>query len=209
MFLQNKTFVFRGRGFESRADFVSRILDQFPHAEQKTKLEPPSEEEKESIKQLLQINKVETVMELKPKFYHEKTGEERNISPKIKSYYEHNEVCKFTESRMYSKGPKDKENEFKNLWVERTVYETRDKLPGMLQWSPVIDPPKIEHLNPLDNAIETVEKANNDLRTLILGYMNPTKEPNFGDLSRKLGGIIGKSILEQSKVHYAPETFKM
>ena len=124
MFLQNKTFVFRGRGFESRADFVSRILDQFPHAEQKTKLEPPSEEEKESIKQLLQINKVETVMELKPKFYHEKTGEERNISPKIKSYYEHNEVCKFTESRMYSKGPKDKENEFKNLWVERTVYET-------------------------------------------------------------------------------------
>ena len=79
----------------------------------------------------------------------------------------------------------------------------------MLQWSPVIDPPKIEHLNPLDNAIETVEKANNDLRTLILGYMNPTKEPNFGDLSRKLGGIIGKSILEQSKMHYAPETFRM
>merc|ERR1740129_107005 len=30
-FLQNKVFVYRGRGFERLPDFQSRLLDQFPN----------------------------------------------------------------------------------------------------------------------------------------------------------------------------------
>ena len=36
-FLQNKTFIYRGRGFERRGEFVIRIMDQFPDAEEKKK----------------------------------------------------------------------------------------------------------------------------------------------------------------------------
>ena len=63
-FLQNKVFVYRGRGYERLPEFQSRILDQFPMAELMTKLSPPSEAEMNQLGQLVQINKVETIMEI-------------------------------------------------------------------------------------------------------------------------------------------------
>ena len=61
-FLQNKVFVYRGKGFERLPEFQSRILDQFPNAELMKTLQPPTDEEKERPTQLLQINKVDPVM---------------------------------------------------------------------------------------------------------------------------------------------------
>ena len=52
------TFVYRGKGFERLADFESRILDQFPHAEPMRTMDAPTEEEKEDAKQRVQIIKV-------------------------------------------------------------------------------------------------------------------------------------------------------
>ena len=57
-FLQNMTFVYRGKGFERLADFESRILDQFPHAEPMRTMDAPTDEEKEDAKQRVQIIKV-------------------------------------------------------------------------------------------------------------------------------------------------------
>ena len=57
-FLQNMTFVYRGKGFERLADFESRILDQFPHAEPMKTMDAPTDEEKEDAKQRVQIIKV-------------------------------------------------------------------------------------------------------------------------------------------------------
>jgi len=54
-FLQNKTFIYRGRGFERRGEFVIRIMDQFPDAEEKKKLGAPTQEEKDSPKQVNNI----------------------------------------------------------------------------------------------------------------------------------------------------------
>ena len=190
-FLQNKNFIYRGKGFEGRNEFVSRILDQFPHAEEKKKLEPPTEAEKESIKQIIQINKVKTEMDEKPMF------EGKKISPQILNYYKLNELTHFSESAKFQRGPKDKDNEFKNLWIKRTVFQTRDSLPGMLQWSPVVDPPIVIECSPLDNAIETMKNANEELRDMIQGYQ--FKDQPFNLLSMKVKGTIGKL---KFKVHF-------
>ena len=53
--MQNKTFIYRGRGFERRGEFVIRIMDQFPDAEEKKKLGAPTQEEKDSPKQVNNI----------------------------------------------------------------------------------------------------------------------------------------------------------
>ena len=55
------TFVYRGKGFERLADFESRILDQFPHAEPMRTMDAPTDEEKEDAKQRVQIIKVNQI----------------------------------------------------------------------------------------------------------------------------------------------------
>ena len=55
------TFVYRGKGFERLADFESRILDQFPHAEPMRTMDAPTDEEKEDAKQRVQIIKVNII----------------------------------------------------------------------------------------------------------------------------------------------------
>ena len=228
-FLQNKTFIYRGRGFERRGEFVIRIMDQFPDAEEKKKLGAPTQEEKDSPKQvnnilyfltffkkeivkinftkftdftiifhnscvhyvclpfqLIQINQVKPVMDEKPEF------QDKTISPQILKYYKLNEVSRFQEDKPYHKGQKDKENEIKTLWLERKIVRIRDSLPGMLQWSPVVEH-EIIQLTPLDNAIETMEVANNSIRDLIQEF-KVKKDAQVNKLSMKIKGIIGKII---------------
>ena len=55
------TFVYRGKGFERLADFESRILDQFPHAEPMRTMDAPTDDEKEDAKQRVQIIKVNII----------------------------------------------------------------------------------------------------------------------------------------------------
>ncbi|CAB4057263.1 DOCK1 [Lepeophtheirus salmonis] len=57
-----------GRGYEKLSEFQNRIMDQFPDAELMKTLETPSDEESQKPIQLVQINKVEPVMEEKRKF---------------------------------------------------------------------------------------------------------------------------------------------
>ena len=187
-FLQNKVFVYRGRGFEHMVNFTHRLLDQFPNAETMKKLDPPTEEEKEDIKQRLQINHVTPLMDGNPAF------EDKIISPQIMNYYKLNDVSKFTYSRPFHKGQKDRDNEFATLWVERTQIEIRESFPGILQWFPVVDPPVVYELTPLDNAIETMEATNESVRSLIQEF-SCNQNANITNLTMKLNGIISKFLL--------------
>ena len=171
------------------SDFSMRILDQFPHAEKKTTMEPPTQEEMNKIGQLLQINLVEPVMA--ERSYAMFKG--RNIPPQILNYYKLNDVNKFTYSRPFHKGKKNKENEFATLWVKRTEIETRESFPGILRWSPMVEPAVTYELTPLENGIEGMEKANESLSQLLQEY-NGVSNPKFQTLSMKLNGIIGKDI---------------
>ncbi len=189
-FLQNKTFVYRGKSYEKLGDFQNRMLDQFPNAELMKTMKAPSEEDKEAPVQLLQVNKVDPVMDERPMFRN------KTIAPQIVSYYKVNEVNRFFYSRPYHKGPKDKDNEFASLWIERTEIRTRESFPGILQWFPIEEPPQVFELDPLENAIETMQKANDDLRSLLIDHTR-NQNPPLNPLSMKLNGIIGKSHLFQ------------
>ena len=181
-FLQNKVFVYRGRGFERLPDFQSRLLDQFPTAELMTSLSPPSALETESPGQLIQINKVEPVLQLPARL----SG--KPIHQQILNYYRVNEVSQFMYSRPFRKqgkkifgklpycicyvvgeagrGEVDQSNEFASLWVERTVVRTSAQLPGILRWFPVTQS-SVSELSPLQNAIETMQNTYRELKLLV------------------------------------------
>ncbi len=206
-FLQNKVFVYRGKGFERLPEFQGRILDQFPNAELMKTLKAPDEEEKERPVQLLQINKLDPVMgeaKFRGKF----------VNQQIISYYKANEVREFTYSRPFTK-KKDSENEFASLWVERTVLRTKYTFPGVLQWFSLAVPEESFELCPLDNAVETMQRVNEELRWLILEHADGANPP-LNPLSMKLNGIIDaavmggtaryeKAFFSESYVHENPE----
>ncbi|KAL8187196.1 UNVERIFIED_CONTAM: Dedicator of cytokinesis protein 1 [Gekko kuhli] len=56
------------------------------------------------------------------------------VSEQILSFYRVNEVQRFEYSRPIRKGEKNPDNEFANMWIERTIYVTGYKLPGILRW---------------------------------------------------------------------------
>lgn len=61
------------------------------------------------------------------------------VPEKIKRFYHVNDVKRFQHDRPVHKGPVDKENEFKSLWIERTIIDISDPLPNILRWYEVID----------------------------------------------------------------------
>ena len=185
-FLQNKVFIFRGRLFESLADFKSRISDQYPNAEMMIKMDPPTEEQKQGKEQLLQIIIVDPIVEERPEF------KGRNVHPKILQHYKKNQVSKFVYERPYHHPKKNKENEFASLWIDQTIMETTEKFPGMLQWFPLVKEPDVMSLCPLEVAIKTIRKANVELKELVLSY-DDEKQP-LNPLTMRLNGTIDAAV---------------
>merc|ERR1719318_2480966 len=191
-FLQNKVFVYRGRGFERLPDFQSRLLDQFPTAELMTSLSPPSVVETESPGQLIQINKVEPIMQV-PKRLGGKV-----VHQQILNYYKVNEVSRFMYSRPFRRASEhatqsESENEFASLWIERTILRTSSQLPGILRWFPVVQSQVME-LSPLENAIETMQNTYRELKTLVQEHLSNSPTA-LKPLSMKLNGIIDAAVM--------------
>lgn len=115
------------------------------------------------------------------------------INDQILRYYRVNDVQKFRFSRPFHKEPRDAENEFASLWLERTVLVTSYPLPGILRWFPVTSSDTYE-VSPLQNAIETMEATNKSLRELIIAHKNdPGLQLN--PLSMKLNGIVDAAVM--------------
>lgn len=81
----------------------------------------------------IQINKVDPIMdERKHKF----NG--KRVPDQILKYHRVNDVQKFQFSRPIYPNGNEKDNEFGNLWLERTIMITSNPLPGILTWFPVV-----------------------------------------------------------------------
>lgn len=78
-------------------------------------------------------------------------------------FFRVNDVKRFKFSRPFKRvDPKinsNDDNEFANLWIERTVLDTTYSLPGILRWFPVKHSETYE-ISPLKNAIETMQETN-------------------------------------------------
>uniref|UniRef100_A0A4W6FA30 Dedicator of cytokinesis 1 n=1 Tax=Lates calcarifer TaxID=8187 RepID=A0A4W6FA30_LATCA len=182
-FLRNKMFIYRGKEYERREDFEARLLTQFPNAEKMKTTTPPSEDTKCSSGQYIQCFTVKPILDLPAKF------QNKPVSEQIVSFYTVNEVHKFQYSRPVRKGEKDPDNEFANMWIERTTYTTAYKLPGILRWFEV----KSE-ISPLENAIETMQLTNEKISSMVQRHLADPNLP-INPLSMLLNGIVDPAVM--------------
>uniref|UniRef100_A0A669C7X8 Dedicator of cytokinesis 1 n=1 Tax=Oreochromis niloticus TaxID=8128 RepID=A0A669C7X8_ORENI len=185
-FLRNKMFIYRGKEYERREDFEARLLTQFPNAEKMKTTTPPSEDTKSSSGQYIQCFTVKPILDLPAKF------QNKSVSEQILSFYTVNEVHKFQYSRPVRKGEKDPDNEFANMWIERTTYSTAYKLPGILRWFEVKS--VSTEISPLENAIETMQQTNEKISSMVQRHLNDPNLP-VNPLSMLLNGIVDPAVM--------------
>ncbi|NXL17561.1 DOCK1 protein, partial [Setophaga kirtlandii] len=185
-FIRNKVFIYRGKEYERREDFEARLLTQFPNAEKMKTTSPPGDDIKTSSGQYIQCFTVKPKLDLPSKFH-------RPVSEQIVSFYRVNEVQRFEYSRPVRKGEKNPDNEFANMWIERTIYVTAYKLPGILRWFEVKSVFMVE-ISPLENAIETMQLTNDKINNMVQQHLSDPNLP-INPLSMLLNGIVDPAVM--------------
>ncbi|XP_062923856.1 dedicator of cytokinesis protein 3 isoform X7 [Mobula hypostoma] len=186
-YLRNKEFVCRGHDYERLEAFQQRMLTEFPQAIAMQHLNQPDETILQSDAQYLQIYAVCPIPENVDVLQMEK------VPDRIKSFYRVNNVSHFRYDRPFHKGSKDKENEFKSLWIERTTLTLTHSLPGISRWFEV-EKREVVEVSPLENAIYVVENKNQELRSLINQYQHKQLHTNINLLSMCLNGVIDAAV---------------
>ncbi|XP_071543136.1 dedicator of cytokinesis protein 3 isoform X3 [Panulirus ornatus] len=186
LFVRNKVFIYRGLEYEQIGAFTQRIQTEFPQAKMLSHNTPPDDSIRSSDGQYIQICAVKTLPEANPMF------EGAEVDERILKYYSNNHVRRFVYDRPFYRGPADKDNEFKNLWIERITYTTEFELPGILKWFEVIDQ-RVDQLCPPEYACETVERNNKQIRQISLHYRaNP--QDNIQPFTMRLQGTIDAAV---------------
>ncbi|MEJ1273710.1 hypothetical protein NN561_004581 [Cricetulus griseus] len=137
-------------------------------------------------KENIQCFTVKPKLDLPPKFH-------RPVSEQIVSFYRVNEVQRFEYSRPIRKGEKNPDNEFANMWIERTIYTTAYKLPGILRWFEVKSVFMVE-ISPLENAIETMQLTNDKISSMVQQHLDDPGLP-INPLSMLLNGIVDPAVM--------------
>uniref|UniRef100_A0AAQ4R8V6 Dedicator of cytokinesis 4b n=1 Tax=Gasterosteus aculeatus aculeatus TaxID=481459 RepID=A0AAQ4R8V6_GASAC len=185
-FLRNKEFVCRGHDYERLEAFQQRMLNEFPHAIAMQHVNQPDQTIYQADAQYLQIYAVTPIPESQDVLQRD------GVPDNIKSFYKFNHILRFRYDRPFHKGTKDKENEFKSLWVERTTLTLVQSLPGISRWFEV-DKRELVEVSPLENAIEVIENKNLQLRTLITQCQSRQMQ-NINPLTMCLNGVIDAAV---------------
>uniref|UniRef100_A0A6I8PCA1 Dedicator of cytokinesis protein 4 n=1 Tax=Ornithorhynchus anatinus TaxID=9258 RepID=A0A6I8PCA1_ORNAN len=185
-FLRNKEFVCRGHDYERLEAFQQRMLTEFPHAITMQHVNQPDETIFQAEAQYLQIYAVTPIPESQEVLQRE------GIPDNIKSFYKVNHIWRFRYDRPFHKGTKDKENEFKSLWVERTSLILVQSLPGISRWFEV-EKREVVEMSPLENAIEVLENKNQQLKTLI-SQCQTRQMQNINPLTMCLNGVVDAAV---------------
>ncbi|RVE72625.1 hypothetical protein OJAV_G00039410 [Oryzias javanicus] len=186
-FLRNKEFVCRGHDYERLEAFQQRMLGEFPQAIAMQHPNQPDEATLQCDAQYLQIYAVTPVPDGVGVLQMER------VPDRIKSFYRVNNVRRFRYDRPFHKGLKDRENEFKSLWIERTTLILSHPLPGISRWFEV-EKRELVEVSPLENATSVVENKNQELRTLIGQYQHKQLHGNINLLSMTLNGVIDAAV---------------
>uniref|UniRef100_A0A8C8JZV5 Dedicator of cytokinesis 5 n=1 Tax=Oncorhynchus tshawytscha TaxID=74940 RepID=A0A8C8JZV5_ONCTS len=184
-FLRNKVFIYRGKEYEWLEDFSLKLLSQFPNAARMTSTAPPGDNICNSQGQHIQCFTVKPVLTVPAQF------KDKGVPEQILNYYRTNEVDQFQYSRPFRKGAKDPDNEFATMWIERTTYITTYHFPGILKWFEV---KSISEISPLQNAVETMEMANEKLSNLVQQQACDSST-SVHPLSMMLNGIVDPAVM--------------
>nr|XP_027201105.1 dedicator of cytokinesis protein 2-like [Dermatophagoides pteronyssinus] len=199
-FFRNKSFIYRGKSYERLFEFTKRLQNQFPQARLLDKLDVEESELMNRNEQNLSIYRVDPKVndEVKNKFLRTLVDE------RIIKYYQYNEINHFIFSRKLIKDdsndnsnnnrPSSSSNEFACMWIERSEYRTAFPLPGILYRSEIIDKHSYQ-LNPLKNAIDTMEKMNTKTRMIIYRYLlDDDNQHPLHNLLMHIKGIVSSDV---------------
>ncbi|XP_015793034.1 dedicator of cytokinesis protein 2 [Tetranychus urticae] len=187
-FLRNKVFIHRGKPYERLGEFTKRLMDMFPNCVKLDPLAQPTQEVLESDGQYLQIKTVDPVVELKERF------RGKLLHPHIITFYEGNQVQKFSLSRIFKRESYWGESEFASRWVERTIMKTQYPLPGILTCFMVTEVTSIE-ISPIEIAIEDMEKTKSDVIRAICSHHYRLPNLNIAEvLLMKIQGIVEAAV---------------
>jgi hypothetical protein len=104
-------------------------------------------------------------------------------------------VKTFTFSRPFHRGKKDKDLEFKTLWLEKNTLKTNSKLPSTLRCVEIVSSER-EELSPLKTAIEQMTSKLKELRTTLASYQADSPPSlNINPLSMLLKGMIDAAVM--------------
>ncbi|XP_055616289.1 dedicator of cytokinesis protein 3 isoform X2 [Toxorhynchites rutilus septentrionalis] len=187
-FVRNKQFIYRGLEYERIGAFIQRLQIEFPVAQILDKKHyPPDSSILNSPEQRFHVVNVRPISDPS----HLKSAKV-TVPEKISKYYEVNDVTKFQYDRPIHKGVVDKENEFKSLWIERTIYDIAQPLPGILRWFEVTNA-SVHELTPVEFACETVANVNKELSDLIVQYRLEPKR-NLNPFTMRLQGSVDANV---------------
>lgn len=186
--LQNKQFVYRGLEYERIGAFTQRLQTEFPSAQILGNNSPPDASILNGPEQYIQISNVRPVGDAQAL----KTAMVP-VPEKIARFYEVNDVTRFIYDRPMYKGPLDKDNEFKSLWIERTTLDIASALPGILRWFEVKQK-SVQELTPVEYACEIISNAGKELSELIVQYRRDPKR-NINPFSMRLQGTIDANVM--------------
>uniref|UniRef100_A0A182PP68 DOCKER domain-containing protein n=1 Tax=Anopheles epiroticus TaxID=199890 RepID=A0A182PP68_9DIPT len=187
-FVRNKQFIYRGLEYERIGAFIQRLQTEFPTAMILDKKQyPPDSSILNSPEQRFHVVNVRPIADP----YHLKSAKV-TVPEKISKYYEVNDVTRFQYDRPVHKGTVDKDNEFKSLWIVRTIYETAQPLPGILRWFEVSKTSEHE-LTPVEFACETIANVNKELSDLIVQYRLDPKR-NLNPFTMRLQGSVDANV---------------
>ncbi|NWV68493.1 DOCK1 protein, partial [Malurus elegans] len=186
-FLRNKVFIYRGKEYERREDFEMQLLSPFPNAEKLKSTAPPGPDITDSPGQCILCARGRGL---------EGGSVPGNRPPcgnSCSAFYKANHIQRFSYSRPFKRGPNDPDNEFANMWIERTTFTTAYPLPGILRWF-VVTSTEMTLISPLENAIETMMKTNEKIMSEINRHQNDPSLP-INPLSMLLNGIVDPAVM--------------
>ncbi|KAJ7422883.1 hypothetical protein BTVI_11998 [Pitangus sulphuratus] len=186
-FLRNRVFIYRGKEYERREDFEMQLLSPFPNAEKLKSTSPPGQDITGSPGQYIQCFTVQPVEEARVRL------KGRIIPEQITNFYKANHVQRFSYSRPFKRGLNDPDNEFANMWIERTTFVTAYPLPGILRWF-AVTATTTTIISPLENAIETMMRTNEKIMSEINRHQNDPSLP-INPLSMLLNGIVDPAVM--------------
>jgi len=125
-----------------------------------------------------------------------KEKKQKKIPRHILKYQERNHTNVFVYTRPIRRGPKQKDNEFADLWLRNIYLKTEFVFPSIYRRSEVLET-IIQELNPLVNAINNIETKTSELNEILenLERMISYKEEiSIAQLSMTLNGVIDAAI---------------
>jgi len=208
--IRGKEFIYRGNKLEAVMDFTSRIKKKFPSAKIIMSSDAPTPEQLEQHPDQISITtlkpeKEESEKVLEKKEYEVKLALKLGDKPaasqrpppfNVAKYRQNNDLIVFSYSKPVLKSKEKKpENEFKYLWVCKSLIYAEESLPTNRRRVQVVDRKEIM-FSPLENAIKTIQDKNEELRNSFNQVDNaPTDGPvDVGPLSMCLQGMIDAAV---------------